>query len=471
MKPISSFILCAAALLTGCASFSPDGGFAEVEKTAQAQLGKELRWARTDTDRQHIQRRVTELLARPLGADDAMQIALLNNSGLQAAFFELGITEAQIVQAAQLPNPGFSFARRSGAGEVEIERGLHFNIARLLVLPLTRPIEARRLAQVQQQIALRVLTLAADTRKAHVQAVAARESVRYLQQVQAAAQAGAELARRMEAVGNFNKLQRAREQGFQADAALNLAHAEQLQRHTLERLTRLLGLWGDQAAVTLPQRLPERLPDLPQTVVDEPGIERRALAQRLDVQAARAATEQTADQLGLTRTTRFINVFELGLTRSGTTGATTQRGWEISFELPLFDWGQARVAHAEAVYMQSLANAAQIAIEARSEIREAYSAYRSAWDIARHHRDQIVPLRKLIADETLLRYNGMLIGVFELLADARLQISSVNASMQALRDFWLAQADLELALIGKPASMAAAGGAAPAGAADAPSPH
>ncbi len=471
MKHIGTLVISATALFTGCASFSPDGGFAAVEKTAQAQLGKELRWARTDADQQHIQRRVAELLARPLSADDAVQIALLNNAGRQAAFFDLGITEAQIVQAVQWPNPGFSFARRSGGGEVEIERGLHFNIARLLLLPLTKPIEARRLAQVQQGVALRVLTLAADTRKAFVQAVAARESVRYLQQVQAAAQAGAELARRMESVGNFNKLARAREQGFQADAALNLAYAEQLQRNTQERLTRLLGLWGEQAAVTLPQGLPDRLPELPKAPADEPDIERRAMTQRLDVHAARAASEQTAQQLGLTRTTRFVNVFELGLTHSGTIGAPAQRGWEISFELPLFDWGQARVAQAEAVYMQSLASAAQIAIEARSEVREAYSQYRSAWDIARHHRDQIVPLRKLIAEENLLRYNGMLIGVFELLADARLQISSVNASMQALRDFWLAQADLELALIGKPASIPVAGGSAPAGAADAASPH
>ncbi|MBC7730507.1 MAG: RND transporter, partial [Bacteriovorax sp.] len=87
---------------------------------------------------------------------------------------------------------------------------------------------------------------------------------------------------------------------------------------------------------------------------------------------------------------------------------------------------------------------------ARSEVRAAYAAYRSSHDIARHYRDEIVPLKKRISDENQLRYNGMLIGVFELLADARSQIGSVNGYIEALRDFWLAQADLELALIGPP---------------------
>ena len=127
----------------------------------------------------------------------------------------------------------------------------------------------------------------------------------------------------------------------------------------------------------------------------------------------------------------------------------TTRGWELDVPLPLFDWGDARVARAEGLYMQALHRAAETAINARSEVREAYGNYRASYDIARHHRDEIVPLKKRISDEQLLRYNGMLIGVFELLADARSQIGSVNASIEALRDFWLAKADLDMALIGR----------------------
>ena len=445
--------LVAFALLAGCTSFSPDGGFAPVEQAARSRLDKDLLWARTDAERERIEQRVAELLRAPLAADDAVQLALLNNKGLQASYHALGIGEAELVQAGRLPNPGFSFARLTRGSEVELERSFHFNLARLIVLPTLQQVEAQRFAQTQAQVATAVLALAADTRKAWVQAVAAEESVRYTRMVMQAAQASAELARRMAQVGNFNALQQAREQGFYAETVLNLGRAQQVQRSTRERLTRLLGLWGAQTAFALP----ERLPDLPQQANEMPDIEQRAIAQRLDVQQARAATQETARSLGLAKTTRFINVLELGYQNNGSNELPTQRGWEVTLELPLFDWGDARVARAEHVYMQSLQRAAAIAIDARSEVREAYGAYRSAWDIARHQRDEIVPLRQRILEENVLRYNGMLIGVFDLLADARAQIASVHAAIDALRDFWLAQADLEMALVGRPALSPLAG--------------
>ena len=207
-----------------------------------------------------------------------------------------------------------------------------------------------------------------------------------------------------------------------------------------------MGLWGQQTQF----RLPERLPDLPKAPNDLPDIEQTAMAQRLDVQAAKLGTEQVAKNLGLTRATRFINVLEIGAVRNSYTDAPTQRGYTISVELPLFDWGDARVAKAEVVYMQAVNRAAQTAINARSEVRGAYKNYRTSDDIARHQRDEVVPLNQRIAEENVLRYNGMLIGVFELLADARSQITSVNGYIEALRDFWLAQADLDMALIGTP---------------------
>jgi outer membrane protein TolC len=219
-----------------------------------------------------------------------------------------------------------------------------------------------------------------------------------------------------------------------------------------------LGVWGSRTQF----RLPERLPDLPSEARDQPDVERVAMSQRLDVLAAKLGAERTARNLGLTKTTRFVNVLELGLVRNSSNEAPRQTGWELGLELPLFDWGGARVARAEAIYMQALQRAAQTAVNARSEVREAYNNYRSAYDIARHHRDEIVPLRKRISEEQQLQYNGMIIGVFELLADARSQISSVNAYIDSLRDFWLAQADLDMALIGKAVISAPAGPGVPA---------
>jgi outer membrane protein TolC len=435
--------------LGGCATLSSDGGFGPIEQTAQDRLGKDVTWTRADAERDAVDQRVAQLLELPLSADDAVQVALLNNKGLQASFSELGISEADRVQAGRLPNPGLRFGRLGQGSSVEIDRSVQFNLARLLMLPMVNQMESRRFEQAQRAAALSVLSLASDTRKAYYLAVAADETARYMLQVQTAAEAGAELARRQAQAGNWNKLQQAREQSFYADAALNVARAAQARATARERLTRLMGLWGPQTQF----RLPERLPDLPQAPNELPDVEQTAMAQRIDVQAAKLGTEQLAKNLGLTRATRFINVLEVGAVRNSRPvegDASTQRGYEISVELPLFDWGDARVAKAEAVYLQAVNRAAETAVNARSEVRGAYASYRTSYDIARHFRDEIVPLKKRISEENQLRYNGMLIGVFELLADARSQITSVNGYIEALRDFWLAQADLDMALIGTP---------------------
>ena len=450
-RPRTRLTLAALALfvLGGCATVSNDAGFGPVEQTAKDRLGKDVKWARFDADRDEIDKRVAKLLEQPLSADDAVQIALLNNKGLQASFSELGISEADRVQAGRLPNPGFSFGRLTQGSSVEIDRSIQFNLARLLMLPTINQIESRRFEQTRGAVALSVLSLASETRKAYYLAVAADETGRYMLQVQTAAEAGAELARRQTQAGNWNKLQQAREQSFYADAALNLARSQLVITVARERLTRLMGLWGQQTQF----RLPERLPDLPKAPNDLPDIEQTAMAQRMDVQAAKLGTEQVAKNLGLTRATRFINVLEVGAVRNSRPvdgDAPTQRGYTISVELPLFDWGSARVAKAEAVYMQAVNRTAETAVNARSEVRGAYANYRTSYDIARHFRDEIVPLQRRISEENQLRYNGMLIGVFELLADARSQITSVNGYIEALRDFWLAQADLDMALIGTP---------------------
>ena len=442
----------ASLILGGCATFSQDGGFGAVERAVKERSGKDVVWAKTDEQRDSVAKRVAELLAKPLSADDAVQVALLNNRGLQAEFAELGISEASLVQAGRLPNPHFSMLRAShpqaGGREYKIEQALTFNVFALITLPLASEIEARNFERVKRGVTLEVLRIASEARKAYFTALAAEESVRYTRQVKEVADASAELARRMARTGNWGKIEQAREQGFYADAALNVARAEQARVAALERLARLLGVWGGQAQL----KLPERLPDLPKAATDLPDIEARAMRERIDLQAVRLDAEALAKSLGLTKTTRFINTLEFGPARvlEGARSSQWKKGYEISFELPIFDWGTARVAKAESIYMQAVERAAEAAIHARSEVRETYSNYRLTWDIARHYREEVVPIRRRIADENLLRYNGMLIGVFELLADARAQIASVNSAIEALRDFWIAEADLQMSLIGKP---------------------
>ena len=429
-------------LMAGCASLSDDAGFIRVEQAVEARTGAETKWTRSDSEADTVRARVKELLGKPLGPTEAVQIALLNNPGLQASYAEVGIAEADLVRASRWRGPTFAFGRLRRGDETEIERGVFFDVLGLLTIPLSTRASESRLQATQHRAAAEGLRVALETRKTWIEAVAAQETARYMVQVKASAETSAELARRMAAVGNFPKLAQAREQAFYAETTAQLARAQHNATAARERLTRLMGLWGEE----LRFQLPERLPELPKAVREGGDLEAQAIAQRLDVQGARREAESVARSLGLTKVTRFVNLLEVGVLRNSETGEPRQRGWEIELGLPLFDFGGARVARAERLYMQAANRTVETAITARSEVREAYSAYRTSFDVAKHYRDEIVPLRKRISEEMLLRYNGMLASVFELLADSREQVAAVNGYIESVRDFWIADSDLQMAL-------------------------
>ena len=448
-------------LLAGCASLSDDARFSAVEQAVKERTGADTKWARSEADADSVRGRVREILASPLGPTEAVQVALLNNPGLQASYAEVGIAEADLVQASRWSGPKLSIGRLRRDGESEVERGVFFDVLGLLTIPLSTKASEKRLESVQRRAASEALRVALDTRKAWFQAVAAQETAKYMAQVKEAAEASAELARRMAAVGNFPKLTQAREQAFYAEAATQLAQARHGATAARERLSRLMGLWGEDLAF----RLPDRLPDLPKDAREGGDLEAQAIAQRLDVQGARREAESVASSLGLTKATRFVSLLEAGVVDKKETGEARWKGWELEVGIPLFDFGGARVARAERQYMQSVNRALELAVQARSEVRETYSAYRTAFDVAKHYRDEIVPLRRQISEEVLLRYNGMLSSVFELLADSRAQVAAVNGAIEAQRDFWLAESDLQMALTGRsPSSTPMTRSAAPAAA-------
>lgn len=427
--------------LAGCASFSPDGGFGAVQQLASERLVNTPSQQRTAEQSTAARARVAELLRQPLSPDTAVEVALLNHRGLQARYAELGVAESELVRAGRLGNPSLRLGRVSGGG-VEIDRGVMFDVLGLLTMPVARGVAQLRLEQAQLQAAHDTVGVAAEARITFFEAVAAQQLVGYFGQVKEAAEASSELARRMAEAGNFSRLAQMREQSFQLDATTQLARAQHHAVATRERLVRALSLSGEQ----LDFRLPERLPDLPSSPAEPLDAEQTAMDRRLDVLKARRATEATARSLELTQATRFVNVLHAGYQNQSATGEPRRQGFEVELELPLFDFGSTRVARAEAIYLQAVNEAAAVAVQARSEVRESCSAYRTAYELARHYRDEVVPLRKRISEENLLRYNGMLASVFDLLADARGQIAGVVGAVNALRDHWIAETRLQTAL-------------------------
>ncbi len=455
--------LASSLFLGGCATLSPDGGLADVQNLAQGKTGSAVTALAQDAPT--AQARVAELLGQPLDAQAAVRIALLNNPGLHASLATLGISDADRVQASRLPNPHFSLGRFKEGEIVEIERMLRFDVIGLLALPWRAKWQGQQHELAKLQAAQDVVRLALETRKAWTQAVAAQQVAAYMQDAAEAAQASAELARRMARVGNWSKLRQAREQLMLGDTLSQLARARHQAVVERERLTRLMGLWGAQTQFTLQERLPE----LPSQAAEQTDMEARAIRERLDVRAAVAESGYVADSLGLVKASGFINALDIGYQRSTTFdnaagSKETLRGWEIELPLPIFDFGQAKNARAQAIYRQSVARVGEVAVRARSEAREAWHGYRTAYDLARHQRDEVGPLRKFIHQETLLRYNGMLASVWDLLAETRSQIQSVVGAIEAQRDFWLAEADLQTALTGtSPGGLAALKGGSGAG--------
>ncbi len=426
---------------------------------------RDVSWQQTPEQQDESARRVAELLAQPLSAERAVDVALINNPQLQMRLAELGIGLADLEQARRLPNPGFSFLRTRTADGLDIERGLHFNLARLIFYPQLRSIEAKRFEQTRVLTLHEAASTANRTRRAFYEAVAARQKLNYALQVKDTADAAAELARRLEQAGNYNPLSRAREQAFAVDAQQALTRARQQETSTRIRLLRLLGLPSD--ITTL--KLPDTLPALPDQLRDESDIRRAGLNQRLDVQAAQQDALRTADLLGLTKVSRFITLTELGFERETGPAGEKKYGVDIGLTLPLFDSGDARVARAQAAYQRSLMRVKATVLEADGDLQLALDAWRTQWELAKRQRDNAVPLRRRITDETLLRYNGMIGSVFELLAESRAQITSVSTYIDLLRDYWMADSDLSMALLGRPVVGLAVGGL-PHGAAGA-SPH
>jgi outer membrane protein TolC len=382
---------------------------------------------------------------------DAVQLALVNSPSLQALLAQGWAESADAAQVGRIANPIFSFERMTAGTELDLGRALSFGLLDLLTLPSRYSVATRRIEQSQLRLTSDVVDQVTRVRQAWVRAVAAQQSLKYAKQVYESAEAGAELAKRMQGVGNFNRITRAREQAFYADAATRLSTAQHQVTASREELVRLLGLDESQAQAL---KLPERLPDLPKQALDPQAVGSLATKARLDIRLAQTALDGAAKAQGLNMVTSFTDIELTGRRNTTFDNAegtrSTARGWEIDVRLPLFDWGGMQ---RDAMNARTLAAANQLEGTVRSagsSLRESYSAYRTAYDVARHYRDEVVPVRKVIAEENQLRYNGMLISAFELLADARDQVGAVTAALDAQQQFWLADAALQASVIGRP---------------------
>jgi outer membrane protein TolC len=447
-------LACLSALLvSGCAAPGMDLSLKEANELASSVTGgAQARLARDKKQGQESAGMVDELLSKPLTMEGAVALALAHSPQFQAT---MARSWGDLASAAQRGQPGgllFSLERLGSGPSLEINRMMSFGLFDLITLPQRRAVAKTESEQTRLRLAGSIVDQATMARQAWTRAVGAKQMEAYAEQVNEAAQASALLARRMLEVGNFSKLQAARQQLFYAEATELLATRRQAAVETREALARHVGLSDEQAARLA---LPERLPDLPKQPKTEQEISAQLGSQRLDARIARLDIDALGKSRGMDLAKSFVDV-EASVSRNsrpdGMGGREAQKGVGLSIRLPIFDWGSIRRDELDARALAALNQYEAIARSASSQAREGYGAYRTAFDQARHQRDELVPLRKLISEENMLRYNGMQIGVFEMLADAREQIAGVSAAVEAQQNFWLADAELSSTLIGRPRS-------------------
>jgi len=479
-----SIILGFPLVLGACATAVPGAytdtkaGFAYVSAETSAAIGKRTVFAQTQAENAALGREVNALVYRKtISAETAVQVALLNNKGLQASYANVGLSAAEAWQQATPENPIVSIGLLGiGAPELGVYRAIE-GLVRANILDATTRKQRMALADTgfrQAQLAAvnDTLALANQTRAAWINAVSAFETVGYLSRAKQTSDAGSELALRLGETGALNKAGQAREQAFNAELAGQLAQARLNAVRAKEDLTRLMGLWGTEVDYFVP----DALPTLPRSVGRITNIEAKALASRVDLRIAKLGLEAQARAFELTDQTRIVSDLEIvagaelerEVGEDGDIEKSVSPQAELEFAIPIFDSGKARMRKAELSYLQAANVLAEKAVNVRSEARGAETTYHSAYKIARHYRDVLVRLRTTVEEEGLLSYNGMITNTFELLQDVREKLSAGLEAANAKREFYLAQADLTAAIYGgdaggggggEAASLAAGGGA------------
>jgi cobalt-zinc-cadmium efflux system outer membrane protein len=388
---------------------------------------------------------IANLLSNALTAESAVQIALLRNQGLLAAFEEIGIAYADLTQAGRLANPGFSgsvgIPDASGA-KTRINLSVTQNFLDALVRPLRQRVAARELEKTQNRVADAVLHLAAEVKSA---AYALQADAQELELLELSAEAGeriVDLARMQHDAGNISDFEFFSRRAAASESRLALAQAHTEFRAGREQLNRLLGLDAPDIEWKLAP-----LPALPENLPLE-NLDSLAVQQRFDLQAVRTEYASLALALGLTRQYRLIGGLEFGVEAERDTDGDRLIGPAVTVELPLFDQGQARVARTEAMLRQAEKHLAEKTLNVRSEVREARNRLVSAHALAVEYRDTLLPEQERIGKEALLHYNGMFIGAYQLLETRQQALRVERDSLEAVKEFWQAHAELERAVGG-----------------------
>lgn len=431
--------------LGGCSTVSLNAGFSDVSAQLEQRNAMKIAWnSGTELDRDAAEQ-VGSLLKGKLSVDQAVQIALLNNRKLQAIYSELGVAQADLVQAGLLRNPIFHTAVlfQNGASP-DIEVGADLNFLEIFYRPLRRRVAAARFEEAKLLVTGAVLDFAGQVRAAFYSHQANEQMLELRQTIMQALDASFEIARRLSAAGNITDLDLARERAQFEASKLALRSAEVVVRQSREQMNSLMGLWGKETR----WQSDGRLADIPTEPLHVAELERLAVSSSLDLLQARQRILVSGEQLGFNRSTNWLPELDFGVHGEREEGSW-QTGPEIAFPIPLFDQGQGRIGRALAELRRAQNEYYALAVDVRSAARAFGDRVEGARDRALYYRDILLPLHERIVNEAQLQYNAMQLGPFQLLRAREQQIETAVAYIDALREYWLARGDVGQLLGGR----------------------
>lgn len=434
-------------VLTGCGTIPPKPGFDDVEQLARDRTGMRVQWNQGRQEDAATDQSVDALLREGLTADAAVQIALLNNPSLQADYERLGVAQADLVQAGLLINPVFGFSvQRSSDTATGTARG--FSVTQDFLNLFTRlprkQMAAAGFEKTRLEVSQMVVMLAAETRAAYHQTQALTRSLELYQQATRATQAAADLAGRQYEARTLSKRDHRLHQSFHAEVELAVAQEQVALLSAREHLNRLMGLWGRRTD----WRIAVRLADPPSATPLLAPLESHAIAERIDLAVLKRERDLVHGALQFTRDYRYLSALGVGYGYEKDR-AETLRGPSIELGLPLFDRSQGTIARLESQRREIERKLQAKAVHIRSEVREAHGRLAAAHAAVGQFRDRILPLQQDIVGESQKFYNGMLIGVYDLLRAKQDQINAGREYVRALGEYWQAHVALEKALGGR----------------------
>ena len=434
-------------MFAGCTTINPKAAFDDVGKKVSNRTGNEVRWMRDDAARDDIEKTVEALLQTNLTAQSAVSIALLNNRTLQADFEEIGISQADLSASSRLRNPEFEGFWRlpTHGGGLNAEYSLAQNFLDLLTLPARKKIAARNLEATKLTIAHRVLALAAESQATFYTVQASQQLTNRLALIVEVNEASADVAKRQFDAGNITDLELYNQQATYAQSRLDLARAQTQLRADREKLNRTLGLWGNQTV----WQIADELPSLPEKEFPLENLEALAMSQRFDLSAARGEVVNIQSALKLKKSVRWIPGASLGFSAEQDLDHSWVLGPTLSLEVPVFDQGQPEIARLASQYRRAARNLEALAVNIRSEVREARDALIATRDAAEYFQKVLLPQRQRILRETLLQYNAMQLGSVVLLSAKEREALTEREAIETLRDYWIARAELERAVGGR----------------------